>query len=306
MRSRLPGKLADGLVMARIPFDLIAGVMRIAPDQLAIKKALGNLCTVVPAGRHFNLVSMPFVRVGADCAQPLMLDLSNWNTVVREILIDGGSLGRDLGAIWEIFLAGKLERGGWTVIGRNLRLKVNGRVLTDIDIGLLRGDILLLAQVKAVTGSAVNTYDHWRNRNIIEKGCHQARLAADLLRKDPRRLTSLTNRNVAAGIRHIEPVVFTNCTELDRWECERVVVLGPAGMTALVEGAGMSYVLSDTGAVLQKSQFAPPGLSDTESVLWILHNSLEPLICPEDGRVGCETAEFQGVRWQIPTFIARW
>jgi hypothetical protein len=306
MSIRLPEKFASRLAAVKIPFHLITGMTGKQSDQEAIRKALGNLCTPIPTARYFNLVRMPFVTLGGECAWPLGKRYAvYWNTVVREVLIDGGSLGRSLGAIWEAFLAEKLRQGGWSVVARNVRLKDRGCVATDIDIGLLRGDLLLLTQVKAVTGSASNTYDHWKNRNIIEKGCRQARIAADLLRSEPQRLMSLTSRKVADSIRYIEPVVFTNCLELDRWEFEGVPVLGPAGIAALVQGAVIAYVENETGRVLEKSHVTPEGEPSTESILWILRNSLEPLVCLEDGHVDQETLDLEGVRWQIPTFGAR-
>lgn len=304
MTAGLPERFGDRLSAARIPFDLIAGLAPEGRGQLAIKQALRRLCTALPTTRHFNLVRMPFVKIGEESAQPLGIRyFNNWNTAVRSAVIDGGSLGRSLGAVWEEYLAGKLQRGGWSVIGRNIRLKVKGSVATDIDIALRRDDILLLAQVKAITGAGCDTYDHWKNRNIIEKGCHQARLAADILRDQPQRLMSLTNRKVASRIRYIEPVVLTNCLELDHWEHEGVAVLGPAGTSALAEGSCVvSLVHTETGRVLESRQLNPPGQTFSESILWILRNPPEQLVCPEDGRIDSVTAEFQGMRWQIPTF----
>ena len=179
-------------------------------------------------------------------------------------------------------------------------------MVTDIDIVLARGDVLLVIQVKSVTGCAMNTYDHWKNRNIIEKGCHQARLAADLLRNEPQRLIFLANRALASRIRHIEPVVLTNCLELDRWEHQGAAVLGPVGLDALVAGAQVSYMDTRTGRAIETREFTPRGQMSTESILWILRNSLEPLICPEDGRVEWASAQFEGVRWEMPTFAAKW
>jgi hypothetical protein len=104
-----------------------------------------------------------------------------------------------------------------------------------------------------------------RNRSAIERGCHQARLAADL-REGPQRLVSMTNCKVAGQVLHIERLVLTNCVELDRWQQVGVVVLGPAGRGALVEGTSVFYLDSQTGKVV----------------------------------------ELRRISWEIPKFAARW
>src|SRR6202044_3202511 len=98
----------------------------------------------------------PFGRTAPGVAQPVReAAFGTWATMVRETLNQGGDIGRRYGAVWEDFLAQSFEETGWSVVGRNVHIVDGGATVTEVDLLLLREDLLLVVEVKALTGSGV-------------------------------------------------------------------------------------------------------------------------------------------------------
>lgn len=154
----------------------------------------------------------PRVRPPGECRLAIRRGAAygSWTTPIREILNQGGEVGRLYGQVWEDFLARSFEGTGWSIIGRNINLVDNGRTVTEIDLLLFRDDLLVAAEIKALTGSGHSPYDHWKNRMIIEKGCRQALLASQYLSAHREVIASIANRMIASAVRHIQPLVLTS------------------------------------------------------------------------------------------------
>jgi hypothetical protein len=307
VRLRLPAGRQHVLGAPRIPISLATDPFQHgnAEEKLVLQPAIDSLSVELPAKSHFHLIRSGFIRESTLNVRPFLPNMGFWNVAVRESLINGGSLGKSLGQVWETFIADSFERAGWSIIGRNQKLKANRRVVTEIDLLLLKNDLLLVTQVKAITGSAATPYDHWRSRQIIESGCRQAATTARTLKDGPGQLVFLSNRRIAARIRHIEPVVMTNAETMNGWIFEGIPVLGFGSINAITQGMRVVYRDSKSGNTVATHDFVKPNELTTEKIRWILNHPIETLVAGETEETQHVIANFEGVTWHVPSLHAR-
>jgi len=245
-------------------------------------ETINDLLSTLPVRSHYELVRRPFLRLPDGETRCLPRGgYSPWATTVRETLISGGAIGDAYGRMWEMFYTRSFEESDWLVVGRNLKLRCEGQTTTEVDLLLKKDDLLLVVEVKALIGSGVTAYDHWRNRQTIELGCRQAAAAAEFIRTRQEWLASVAGRQVAAGVRYIQPLVLTTLGMFDGWHFEGVPVIGEGGRKAITQGAKVDYTDS-SGRVVSTRWITKPEELSTERILWSLNNPLEMLIAPED------------------------
>jgi hypothetical protein len=267
----------------------------------SVRTALDDLTTALPARSHFELLRKPYVKDGPDVARPLMGgDFGLWNVVVQECLVQGGQLGRDVGSIWEEFYAGTFKDTDWRILGRGVKLRENGRLATDADLLVARDDLLLVVQIKALIGSGATVYDHWRNRQIIETGCAQAKTAADFLRRNPLTLVSVACKQTAQALKVIQPVVLTNADTFDGWVFDDVPVMGETTRKGVTRGSKVDYIDPRSGTVVHTHHVVKPQDLNTESILWLLRHPIELQISPEQPEIGHRLVEAGEVRFHLP------
>lgn len=288
-----------------IPLDEIASNIG-GIDEKTVAEAIENLTLELPARSHFNLTDLPFIREGRRIARPFLHgQVGTWTCVVREILIQGGAIGKDVGAIWEDFYVQSFEDSDWRVIGRGIKLRNNGRTLTDVDILLLREDLLLVMQVKALIGAADGPYDHWRNRKTVEYGCTQARIATSHFEANPQALEAICGKKLAARIKHVQPVVLTNIDQLDGWRVDNVPVIGEVTRKAICRGAKVDYRNSQTGEVIHTHHFVKQEDLSTASILQLFEEPIEMRIAAEGTETVHSTHHIGGLKLLMPEFAIR-
>lgn len=293
------------LEMSTIPMDLIARSIG-GIDEKVIAEALENLTLDLPARSHVSLENRPFVRDGAGVARPFLQGgVGSWTSVVRESLIQGGAIGKSVGAIWEDFCANSFDGSEWKVVGRGVKLRSNGQTLTDVDLLLLREDLLLVMQIKGLVGLANTPYHHWRNRQTIQLGCSQAQVATNFLRSDLNALVSICGKRSASVIRYIQPVVLTNIHQLDGWRFNDVPVISEVTRKAICRGARVDYRDSHTGAVLHTHHFVSPENLTTESILQLMQQSIEMQIAAEGTETSHSVHDVGELRLLMPEFVMR-
>jgi hypothetical protein len=271
-----------------------------------VAEAIDQLTLALPARSHLDLMARPFVKDGSFQARPFLGgDLGDWNANVRNQLIQGGALGRNVGRVWETFYEKSFENTDWSVIGRGVKLKRGGKTLTDIDLLLLRNDLLLVLQIKALIGLGGTTYDHWRNRQTVELGCRQARTAADFLSQSQESLVSICGKRRAEAVRVIQPAVLTNVSHFDGWTFECVPVMGEVTRKAICEGARVDYFEGGSGRTVHHIDLVRKEELSTAKILELLAGSIELEIAVESTRVGHHVEPVAGLRFAIPTFLDR-
>jgi hypothetical protein len=296
----------SGLASPAIPLAQIACRIDDSADGLWVATALENLTSELPARSHFALMDRPFVKDGLYVARPFLGgDFGTWNITVRESLIQGGALGKDIGAIWEDFYAGSFADSDWRIVGRGVKLKRDGHVLTDVDLLLLREDLLLVVQIKAMIGSGATVYDHWKNRQTIELGCAQARIAAEFLEADANTLVSLCGKRGAARVKHVQPVVLTNVHHFDGWTSDDVPVIGEVTRKAICEGAKVEYFDGNSGEVLHTHHFVKREDLTTGEILRLLGHPVELDVAAEGTEIQHRMERVGDLTFLIPEFAIR-
>jgi Holliday junction resolvase-like predicted endonuclease len=284
--------------------DLIEGFE--GPEQRdAAHSAWDDLTTDLPVKNHFDLCRRPFLRTSPTSVQAIrQAEGGVWTTVVREILNKGGETGRNYGAVFEEFYAKSFVETGWDIVGRNIKLSGGAGQLTEVDLLLKRQDLLLVVEIKALTGSGVSPYDHWKNRNIIEKGCRQALCAADYLRANRKVLVSIASRKVADQIAVIQPLVLTNQATFDGWAHLDVPVAGETIRKAITTGSRVEYYDAETLEVQRVDHYLRVEELSTATILQALRDPIELKIAPEQGAVEHVVMTIADCPFHVPNTVA--
>lgn len=228
-----------------IPLLIITSAVRFGTGESLIAEGLAALSVSLPARSHNQLNALPFVRDGNNVVKPFLHGFSGmWNIMVRNALIQGGKLGKDIGSVWEEFIEFSFKDTAWRILGKGIKLRRGRQVVTDVDLLLLQNDLLLVVQIKSLIGSADTAYDHWKNRQIVEMGCMQARKSADFLTENSDTLVSICGKRASDNIRVIQPLVLTNIHHLEGLCLFDVPVIGEATRKAICSGSKVDYFRS--------------------------------------------------------------
>ena len=291
------------LAVPRIPLrDIAGGINGIGKEVVA--EAIENLTVELPARSHVSLADRPFVRDGAGVARPFLRGWGGtWTSVVREAVIQGGAIGKSVGAIWEDFYTKSFDDSDWKVVGRGVKLRNNGQILTDVDLLLLREDLLLVVQIKALIGLSNTPYDHWRNRQTVQFGCVQARVAAEFLESHRNALVSICGKRSASGIKHVQPVVLTNIDQLNGWRVDDVPVISEVTRKAICRGSRVDYHDSRSGEVIHTHHFVKREELTTASILQLLQQSIEMQVAAEGTDTTHSTHDIGELTLLMPEFV---
>ena len=142
--------------------------------------------------------------------QVLHGDSANWPVTVRSRWLQGGPVGDKYGKVWEFYVSRTFEWRDWLVVGRGIKLRERGATLTDVDLLVVRNNLLLVIQVKALIGYGTDPYEQWKSRNIISLGARQANTAARFLRDNTKSITGICGALLAREISDVQPLVVTN------------------------------------------------------------------------------------------------
>ncbi len=282
--------------------DLIGDLAE--PDwRDALTTAWMEAIVELPVANHWDLVRRPFVLQSPGVAVPLLHGATGkWNAGIRERLLRGGSLAKRTGAGWEKYFADRFREGGWEVLGEGVRLRSGKAILTDIDLLVARDDLLLVVQVKAMGGAALNPYDHWKHRKVVEKGCWQASVAYRHLSNDLSVVQAVAGRRAAERIRRVEPVVLTNLGQFEGWEHDGVPVLAETLLKSITVGSKVDYVDSEKGHVVSTRHLLRREDLTTETIIGALRSPIELAVAPETGAVAHLEELVAGILFRIPEF----
>ncbi len=296
-----PARIARKLTPIVTSTDTIASMLPIAEDQrLRVVKALDAMVQSPPVACHFQLLANPFVRLpDSRIAYIRVLDSARWTADIRAKWLKGGEIGRRFGRLWEQFFGNVLEHFGWRVLGRGIRIRQKGAILTDVDLLAARDGLLLVLQIKALAGQGMNAYDHWRNRKIIEEGARQAATAAACIHNDPQILNGVCSKKVMATIRTVQPAVLTNVHTFNGWKVQDVPVVSRNGLMTLLNGGVVTRHKPDH-TIVDIQQFGRLDTRDGDEFVRLLLNPIDWEVAKESIEVSHDCKDMEGVRWQIP------
>lgn len=205
-------------------------------DRASVQESLEGFCSSLPRKDFYSILSHPFAKLPDESLVVIpALEAGQWNATIRSKWIQKGEIGRRYGHAWEEYLIWSLEGTDWKVLARNINLKNQGKHNCEIDFLIAKDEVCLVVQMKAFAGLGLNMYDHWKNRQTIEKGVHQAKLAVDLL-NSKYRLSDIVGSKAASPIRVLRPLVLSSLHYFNGWKNDDVSILSVTALNNLVRG----------------------------------------------------------------------
>ncbi|MFJ3111681.1 NERD domain-containing protein [Pseudomonas putida] len=269
-------KITDPRNSTPIPFEEISKTVVGSEGRALITSALESLTIDLPARSHFSILNKPFIREAPNSAYPFLGgDFGTWTAAVRETLTKGGPLGKEFGKMWELFYEHCFKASNWKIIGKGINIRKNGKTLTEIDLLIVKDNLLLVIEIKSLSSSGNTAYEHWKNKQTIQLGCSQAYLAAEHIKANKDTLLSLCGKRIANHISHIQPVVLTTADHFEGWSFNGVPVIGEVTRKAICTGAKVDYYTSKESEPVHTHYFTKPEDLGTEKILHILKGSIE-------------------------------
>jgi len=301
----VPKRVARDLSPPVTTTETICSMLPLETGQLArVQAALNSFIQVLPVRRYLGLIANPFVRLPHNqFAYIPALTGAGWPADVRAKWLRKGDVGRKFGGLWEEFLASLLEDFGWLILGRGIKLRKNGKIVTDVDLFAVREGLLLLLQIKALAGQGFNAYDHWRNRKTIEEGARQAAAAAECLETNRDILRGLGSTS-AVGIKRIQPAVLTNLHIFNGWRVGDVPVVSRNGLTTILRGGVVTRHMSD-GTEVDPQYFCKSETFDVAEFVDLMLNPIDWRISQESLKPNHYCKEIGEVRWNVP-IVGQW
>lgn len=253
--------------------------------------------TNVPAGNYYDLMRQPFLQLGSDINSFGHAFFDDWPAPIRSRLLKGGVTSDRYGKLWEEYCAKILSDFGWLILGRNVKIRSGGRIVTDIDVLALRKGLLLLIQFKAMGIGAATVYEHWLARSKILRGVQQAKLAADELKPENKLLQGLlSSKGVKEWPTRVQPLIVTTSDIFTGWNPENVPVASVGSVVSILNGANVKHT-TGAGEIVSTDKFIKGEEADPEEFLGFLVTPLDWRIADE-----AEKVEFRIAKTELGTF----
>jgi hypothetical protein len=283
--------------------SLMGGEDGISKD---ITIAIPHFCRTLPLTRHLDIIAYPFFNLPDGRILCISgMDAGRWPVTVRSKWLQGGYSGDNYGKIWETYIAYLFESRQWQVAGRNVKLRSEGRTITDVDLLVMRDEFLLVIQIKALIGYGADPYEQWKGRNVVSAGARQANVAGHFLRDNAKWLTGLFGASAASRISKVQPLVVTNLNLFNGWLNDQVPVVSVSGLNDILAGAKVFYTRDDGQVVGEESSVAPEAMT-AEAFMDLIRNPLDWRLAKESFRMAHTMLETGGVRWRIPSAMGGW
>ena len=290
----------------------------IHPDMLAtlvgdedsltedIRHAIPSFCRSLPMARYLDICDHPYF-IGSDgqiiCGTAL--EGGNWPRTVRSRWLQGGKSGDRYGKVWEKYVSHTFESRNWLVVGQGIKLKVGGTILTDVDLLVIRDNLLLVIQVKALIGYGTDPYEQWKSRNAISLGARQANAAVRFLRNNIKWMIGQFGDALARTISDVQPLVVTNVSIFDGWTRDDVPVVSISRLSHILSGSKFTFERSN-GQVVSKEEMLGDDPITSESFMDIIRNPLDWRLAGESIQMVHVPLEFGGIQAKIPSVLGGW
>lgn len=286
-----------------IPTELVVSIVEDAVESYSLASIiLESQLLKLPISRYLEILCNPFIKLSQRQVIGLQfLNVANWSHSVRLAIVKGGALARSYGDIWEQNIADALDKYGWTILGRGIKVRRNKKILTDVDILAVKQDLLLVIQVKAILGEGVSTYEQWKAKEIIIKGTEQALIAETELSSDSVLLKSiLSSKRLKKSVTKVQPIVVTNYPLFTGWSYNNIPVISFGYLMSLLRGAKVEYKRPD-GSVAAVRRFAESSELTTEEFIQLIRQPLDWQIAKENSEVEYNLVELKHIKLALPT-----
>jgi hypothetical protein len=270
-----------------------------APDRASVQESLEDFCSSLPRKDFYSILSHPFTKLPDESLAVIpALEAGQWNSTIRSKWIQNGEIGHRYGHAWEEYLIWSLEGTDWKVIARNINLKNQGKRNCEIDFLIAKDEVCLVVQMKAFAGFGLNMYDHWRNRQTIQKGVQQAKLALEIL-NSKYRLSDIVGKKAASPIRVLRPLVLSSLHYFNGWQNDGVSILSVTALSNLVRGASLEF-RRGSGEIVNDPAAKPKGILTGAQVIEYLDYPLDWRIAQEIDVFTQKTAAIGECSWSMP------
>lgn len=287
-----------------VPVHRIARVLgRTDAEVVAIQRAIRRQAKALPVKHRREMQRHPlFVLPDKSLRFLITLDGGVWPAAIRSALIDGMGMGNRYGKLWEQFIADNFRGVGWDVVGRGIKVRDGGRILTDIDLLVAKDDLVLACQIKAMAGTGEDGYAHWKNRQTVLEGVRQSKVVMEALRRRPDLLDGALGKRSRGRPVDVQPVVITNLHTFNGWKAESVPVVSTGGLMTLFRGARVDYYRTrgETKELVLRESHIVGSEPTTEEFLRLMRTPIEWQTASETAEIEYRSDDVAGARFRFP------
>jgi len=303
LKKQLPKK-AFQFTFPYLPLNEIKKIiseLRVAGKTID-KEIVEDYISSLPTKRHLDIFRKPYIRDhNNEVFATEHFVYSSWVTNARSTLMQGGKTADLVGKIWENYIADILRKNGWPTVIEGLKVKENGKLLTDIDIVAKRDHVLLLIQLKVYYGTGVNNYEQWKFKKKLEHGSRQVKISEAAIKEDMSILNNHFTKKELQEIKHIKSIVMTNSHYYNGWVCNDVPVMSAGSLMQIVNGATVKYTTGD-GVVLSEEKYASTENLTVDEFISFVDLPLDWRIGPQKYKVREHIENFDNFIFKFPIF----
>ncbi|MGN7787825.1 hypothetical protein ACTJIJ_25040 [Niabella sp. 22666] len=256
----------------------------------------------LPLKQHLDLFKAPFIRNKDGkvyATDYLSEDWANW---ARSFLMRGGKTADIVGKSWEGYIADIMRSNHWQKVVQGIKIKKDGRLLTDIDILAKRDDVLLIVQMKIYYGTGINHYEQWKFRSKLEHAVKQVRISESSITENIGILKPYFSDTELNEIKRIQPVVMTNSHMYNGWKYDDVPIMSIGSLMQIINGASVKFERTD-GIVMNVKKYAASDIVSADEFIGFLEYPLDWRIGDSEYQTKYHQEEFEHAILNFPLLV---
>lgn len=266
----------DDYTIPLIPKDELASIIN--STKIVGKYASENLqsyFTSILSRQSLNFFKAPFIEYNRNYIIAIdFLSQYNWTEWVRSNLMKGGKTADIVGRSWEKYVSEILKNNFWSKVESGVKLKENGRIITDVDIVAKRDNLLLLIQLKTYHGNGINAYEQWKFRKKIEHAVAQVKIAETTINSKPEILNNWFSQQELSEIKTIRSLVMTNSHLFNGWAHQGINIMSIGSLVQIINGANVKFV-TGSGDVLGEKRYIKNEVITVDEFLEFIEKPLD-------------------------------
>lgn len=221
---------------------------------------------------------------------------------LRRQIIKGDYLGKKYGEILEEYLEQIFDVYQWNILGRQIKIKKNGMLLTDVDLVVERVGLILLIQIKGISESRT-PYEYWKSKIKIQEGVVQAKLAGEHLNIESQILKGLLDKKDISlkKIIIIQPIVITPDSTFNGWNINNIPILSLDYILSILQG-GKSEIITNKQKKLETKYYLSQGPTADE-IISLLKKPYYQIIESTNITTSHKDSYLTGIKFEVPEIL---
>ena len=217
--------------------------------------------------------------------------------------MQGGGISDIVGNSWENYISKIMNETHWHKVFQGIKIKRNGKTLTDIDILALKDDLLVIIQIKIYYGSGINTFEQWKFRKKLEQAVRQVKLSEQAITSNMSLLSNYFDKNELKEIRNILPLVMTNSHIFNGWKHDGVPIMSVGSLMQFIKGGTVKFQ-NNEGKVLGEKAYRKSTQFTVEEFIKFVEMPLDWRIGNLTFKVVYHTEEFEHAGLKFPMLLS--